>query len=240
MADGEPPSWADLPAEIVRAIGSHLLCEIDHLCAQALCRSWLAAFLPLGPAPPPLPWLVVPRAGQPAFHCVPSNWRTQRFFVPPGARQVRYFGSYDGAWFFLSVSQADRQILRSLHNYGQSIRLPNAHRQFRLGPGALQLIPEQDRIVIVAATLSHQPTEQGCVAAGIIGFHRFPHDPRHISWKWRTSCTAMEPSTSSPEGNTSVRFMNRYSLSDTTCRQSSTSNRVTRTTAGGRSLRATS
>ncbi|KAF0913935.1 hypothetical protein E2562_025350 [Oryza meyeriana var. granulata] len=186
MADGDPPPWADLATDIVREIASRHLCELDRLRAEALCRSWRAALLPLGPAPPPPPSRGSSSrepAGLPA--CLPL--RPQQQAHPPllhPARRTRR-ASYDSAWIFLSVRQADHHLLVSLHNYGASIGLPNALRprivvrQFPQPP-----ILVERRIVIVAATLSRQPTEQGCVAAGIICFHRSPHDPRQIAF-WR-------------------------------------------------------
>ncbi|KAF0922627.1 hypothetical protein E2562_001036 [Oryza meyeriana var. granulata] len=79
----------------------------------------------------------------------------------------------------LSLHQADQHFLLSLHNLGQSIRLPNLFRlRYHLPPKPPREILH--RIFIVAATLSRQPTEERCVAAGIMGFYRSPDDPWYI------------------------------------------------------------
>uniref|UniRef100_A0A0E0BRY0 KIB1-4 beta-propeller domain-containing protein n=1 Tax=Oryza glumipatula TaxID=40148 RepID=A0A0E0BRY0_9ORYZ len=187
MADGgePPPPWADLPIHIVRGIASRLLCKIDRRFGEGVCRSWREAFLQVGPPPPPLPLLVVANAGEHAFHCVPSNWRTHPIPIPmPRFAHHRYFGSYDGGWLFLSISQSSRHGLHNINKNVNSKRfrfsLPD-QRLYQIRPTTA----EADKfIVIVAATLSCQPTEPGCVAAGIIDLHSFPDHPRYIAfWK---------------------------------------------------------
>uniref|UniRef100_I1R5Y2 KIB1-4 beta-propeller domain-containing protein n=1 Tax=Oryza glaberrima TaxID=4538 RepID=I1R5Y2_ORYGL len=180
MADGgePPPPWADLPIHIVRGIASRLLCKIDRRFGEGVCRSWREAFLQVGPPPPPLPLLVVANAGEHAFHCVPSNWRTHPIPIPmPRFAHHRYFGSYDGGWLFLSISQSSRHGLHNINKNVNSKRfrfsLPD-QRLYQIRPTTA----EADKfIVIVAATLSCQPTEPGCVAAGIIDLHSFPDHP---------------------------------------------------------------
>uniref|UniRef100_A0A0E0D6I6 Uncharacterized protein n=1 Tax=Oryza meridionalis TaxID=40149 RepID=A0A0E0D6I6_9ORYZ len=145
--------WAELSADIVRR---HVLCEVDRRPRGGTRLPLLARGARRARSPPPLTWLVVPdsEAGGPAFHCVPSGCRTHPFFAPHAARLARCFGSYDGAWLFLAV---DDQAQGKDDHF---LDLPN-------------MFPEMEfnsELVIVAATLSSEPTEQGCIVAGIINF----------------------------------------------------------------------
>ncbi|BAF29680.1 F-box/kelch-repeat protein At1g57790 [Oryza sativa Japonica Group] len=189
MADGESPPWAELVPDIVRKIGRHLLCEIDRHHADGLCRSWRDALLQLRPPPPPLPRLVLPEADGPAFYCVPSGCRPHPFVLPPAALRARCFGSYNGAWIFQAVDQAANHVLLNLITH-QQLNLPNLIRfpSFRL-PG----LTFDFEVAFVAATLSSQPTDQGCVGASIIGFKRRPLNPRHIAF-WRMGDEAFSQS----------------------------------------------
>jgi hypothetical protein len=189
MADAESPPWAELVPDIVREIGRHLLCEIDRHHADGLCRSWRDALLQLRPPPPPLPRLVLPEADGPAFYCVPSGCRPPPFVLPPAELRARCFGSYDGAWIFQAVDQAANHVLLNLITH-QQLNLPNLIRfpSFLL-PG----LTFDFEVAFVAATLSSQPTDQGCVGASIIGFKRRPLNPRHIAF-WRMGDEAFSQS----------------------------------------------
>uniref|UniRef100_A0A0E0MLU0 KIB1-4 beta-propeller domain-containing protein n=1 Tax=Oryza punctata TaxID=4537 RepID=A0A0E0MLU0_ORYPU len=198
MPDAEPPPpWANLPIHIVRGIASRLLCKIDRRCGECICHSWREAFLQLEPPPPPLPLLLVANAGEHAFHCVPSNWRTHPIPMPSSAHH-RYFGSYDGGWLFLSISQSSRHVLQNLNKNDNVKRfkfsLPDQRRC-----QILSATVDQQLIVIVAATLSCQPTEPGCVAAGIIDSRSFPDHPRYIAF-WKIGETSISfPAMNQPE-----------------------------------------
>ncbi|KAF0924300.1 hypothetical protein E2562_010000 [Oryza meyeriana var. granulata] len=164
--------WADPPKDILDLVVRRISCEVDRLRMGRVCHSWRLALAKLKPPapPPPLPWLVLPETDVHGltFSCVLSGWRrTHPFFLPHAARHARYFGSYDGVWLFLAVDgQGDEDqdhLLVNLTNF-QFLDLPNA---IRIDPMFPQVIKDIE-IAIVAATLSRQPTEQGCIAAGII------------------------------------------------------------------------
>uniref|UniRef100_A0A0D9UZ05 DUF1618 domain-containing protein n=1 Tax=Leersia perrieri TaxID=77586 RepID=A0A0D9UZ05_9ORYZ len=193
MSDDESPPWENLPTDLVRDITSRLG-DIDRGRAEVICHAWRAAILEEGiPLLPPLRWFVVPRAG------VPSNWRTERFFVLEKARRARYFGSYDGNWLFLSMDQARRDVLVSLDpDQAEFDDLPNVFRRGRgipMSPDApVPPLVRGSRIVIAAANLSCQPTEEGlCVAAGIMVSHPPYRDPRRIAL-WRMGDDAISRS----------------------------------------------
>uniref|UniRef100_J3ND21 F-box domain-containing protein n=1 Tax=Oryza brachyantha TaxID=4533 RepID=J3ND21_ORYBR len=170
--DNAEPPLAKVPADIVREIVSSLRCKIDRDRARYLGETWRAQIQLLEPVPPPLPWLLVPRSiGPPVFHCVLSNWRTHRYFLVHSAHTARFFGSYDGNWLFVSLQQNDQHILLNLERPYLRIDLPNTClRNFLVPPFQYIQILVEVRIFIVAATFSRQPTEPGCVAAGIIGY----------------------------------------------------------------------
>uniref|UniRef100_A0A0E0IQJ8 Uncharacterized protein n=1 Tax=Oryza nivara TaxID=4536 RepID=A0A0E0IQJ8_ORYNI len=75
------------------------------------CCSWRVALTktePPAPTPPPaLPWLLPKVDGEHGltFSCALSGWRrTHPFFLPHAPRCASYFGSYDGAWLFLALT----------------------------------------------------------------------------------------------------------------------------------------
>ena len=173
MADGESPPWAELVPDIVREIGRHLLCEIARHHADGLCRSWRDALLRL----------------RPPFHCVPSGCRPHPFVLPPAELRARCFGSYDGAWIFQAVDQAANHVLLNLITH-QQLNLPNL---LRFHSFMLPALTFDFEVTFVAATLSSQPTDQGCVGASIIGFKRRPLNPRHIAF-WRMGDEAFSQS----------------------------------------------
>ncbi|EAZ11554.1 hypothetical protein OsJ_01419 [Oryza sativa Japonica Group] len=169
MADQLRRRWAAADDGVLYEVARRIPCEIDRRHMGRVCNSWRVALVKLkAPAPPPpLPWLALPESddGLPAtVSCVLSGCRTHAFSVLQGARGARYFGSYDGGWLFLAVGgQAQCQALLNLKINGfQTLDLPN------LAP-VNSVNPNRDReMAIVAATLSCQPTEQGCIVAGII------------------------------------------------------------------------
>uniref|UniRef100_J3M9X5 Phytocyanin domain-containing protein n=1 Tax=Oryza brachyantha TaxID=4533 RepID=J3M9X5_ORYBR len=165
----------DIIGEIVRR---HFPCEVDRLAVELVCRSWRTALEPPAWAPPPqLPWIVLPEADGPAFYCVLSGCRAHPFFLPHGARRSRFFGSYDGAWLFLAVDPAQGKerdhILVNLSSF-EFLDLPNM----------IVSLEFEREIVIAAATLSSQPTEQGCIVAGFINFYPLPQYQWLIAF-WR-------------------------------------------------------
>ncbi|XP_006655533.2 uncharacterized protein LOC102713639 [Oryza brachyantha] len=178
MADQFRP-WQFIPDDILDLVVRRIPCEVDRLHAGRACRSWrLGLVNHKPPAPPlPLPWLLLPETEAdrdgPTFCCVLSGWRAHPFFLPHAARSARYFGSYDGVWLFLAVDgqgyRAHDHVLVNLHKF-QFLDLPNVVRIDLRFPQVLMDI----EIAIVAVTLSRQPTEQGCIAAGIIELEPFP------------------------------------------------------------------
>uniref|UniRef100_A0A0E0L531 F-box domain-containing protein n=1 Tax=Oryza punctata TaxID=4537 RepID=A0A0E0L531_ORYPU len=167
--------WAAADEDVLYEVVLRIPCEIDRRNMSRVCNSWrvaLAKLKTLAP-PPPLPWLALPESddGLPTtVSCVLSGCRTHAFSVLQDAhRAPRYFGSYDGGWLFLAVGgQAQRQALLNIKINGvQTLDLPNLARVNEVYPGEVN--PNRDReMAIVAATLSCQPTEQGCIVAGII------------------------------------------------------------------------
>uniref|UniRef100_J3ND17 KIB1-4 beta-propeller domain-containing protein n=1 Tax=Oryza brachyantha TaxID=4533 RepID=J3ND17_ORYBR len=179
--DGEA-ALASLPADLVREYLGCVRCNIDRHRAGTRGETWRAQIRMLEPLPPPLPLLLVPRSdGPPVFHCVLSNWRTHPYFVRERAHAARFYGSYDGSWLFVSLRQNDQHFLLNLERPHVRINLPNTHLRSSLVP-PFHFRPKvvEDRIVIVAATFTRQPTEQGCVAAGIIGYP--PCCPAEDKW----------------------------------------------------------
>ncbi|XP_015698571.2 uncharacterized protein LOC102707364 [Oryza brachyantha] len=181
LDDGEP-QLTNLPAYMVREIVAGIRCNLDRERAGDLGGTFRAQIQLLEPLPPPLPWLLVPRSvGPPVFHCVLSNWSTHRYFLVDSAHAARFFGSYDGNWLFVSLHQNDQHFLLNLERPYLRIDLPNkCLRRFQVRPFHYPQILVEDRIFIVAATFSRQPTEQGCVAAGIIGYP--PSSPVVDTW----------------------------------------------------------
>uniref|UniRef100_A0A0E0HHD4 KIB1-4 beta-propeller domain-containing protein n=1 Tax=Oryza nivara TaxID=4536 RepID=A0A0E0HHD4_ORYNI len=184
--------WNLLPDDILELLVGRNLCEIDRLHARRVCHSWRAAFARIEPPPPPppLPLLLLPEADDDehglAFSCVLSGWDTHPFFLPRAARRrARCFGSCDGVWLFLAMEdglQGDRardHVLVNLHSF-QFLDLPNVIRLDHTFPQLMKDI----EIAIVAVTLSRQPTQQGCVAAGIIELPPFPIGVRPFAF-WR-------------------------------------------------------
>ncbi|KAF0924306.1 hypothetical protein E2562_010006 [Oryza meyeriana var. granulata] len=190
MADQSrrPWAWDRLPDDVLYEIVRRIPCEVDRLHTGRVCHSWRVGLVKLKPPapPPPLPWLVLPRAhGSPTFSCVLSGCCTHPLFVPHGVRSARYFGSYDGVWLFLAVdgqrNQAQDHVLVNLSNF-QFIDLPNLAHVDMMFP---VVVNRDCEMAIVAATLSCKPTEQGCIVAGFIEYSPFPGlVTRHAAF-WR-------------------------------------------------------
>uniref|UniRef100_J3ND23 KIB1-4 beta-propeller domain-containing protein n=1 Tax=Oryza brachyantha TaxID=4533 RepID=J3ND23_ORYBR len=72
----------------------------------------------------------------------------------------------------ISTGDAQDHFLLNLEDPDLFFRLPDRRSRglIVLHPFPLEPTLWEDKIVIVAATLSRQPTERGCVAAGIIGY----------------------------------------------------------------------
>uniref|UniRef100_J3KUG5 KIB1-4 beta-propeller domain-containing protein n=1 Tax=Oryza brachyantha TaxID=4533 RepID=J3KUG5_ORYBR len=180
MADELPPPaddselpLADFPAVLVREIVAGIRCNLDRERAEKFGDTWREEIQLLGPLPPPLPLLLVPRSnGAPVFHCALSNWRTHPYYLQASTHAARFFGSYDGGWYFVSLGQTEDHFLLNLEDPDLFFRLPDRRSRglIVLHPFPLEPTLWEDKIVIVAATLSRQPTERGCVAAGIIGY----------------------------------------------------------------------
>ncbi|XP_052156936.1 uncharacterized protein LOC127774690 [Oryza glaberrima] len=174
MADQPRRRWAAADDDVLHEVARRIPCELDRRHMSRVCNSWRVALAKLeAPAPPPpLPWLALPESddGLPAtVSCILSGCRAHAFSVLQGAHGARYFGSYDGGWLFIAVGgQARRQALLNLKIDGfQTLDLPNLARVNSVYPNEVN--PNGDReMAIVAATLSCQPTEQGCIVAGII------------------------------------------------------------------------
>uniref|UniRef100_A0A0E0DU83 KIB1-4 beta-propeller domain-containing protein n=1 Tax=Oryza meridionalis TaxID=40149 RepID=A0A0E0DU83_9ORYZ len=169
MADQPRRRWAAADDDVLHEVARRIPCEVDRRHMSRVCNSWRVALAKLeAPAPPPpLPWLALPESddGLPAtVSCVLSGCRAHAFSVLQGAHGARYFGSYDGGWLFLAVGgQAQRQaLLNPKINDFQTLDLPNLARVNSVDPNEAN--PNRDReMAIVAATLSCQPTEQGCI-----------------------------------------------------------------------------
>uniref|UniRef100_A0A0E0L530 KIB1-4 beta-propeller domain-containing protein n=1 Tax=Oryza punctata TaxID=4537 RepID=A0A0E0L530_ORYPU len=190
--------WKLILDDVLELLVGRNLCEIDRLHMGHVCHSWRVALAKLKPPapPPPLPWLLLPETDEEhglTFSCALSGWDTHPFFLPRAARRARYFGSCDGVWLFLAIDglQGDRarrdHVLVNLHSF-QFLDLPNAIRIDHAFPQVMNDV----EIAIVAVTLSRPPTEQGCIAAGIIELPPFPLGVRLIAF-WRMGDRVMLP-----------------------------------------------
>ncbi|CAD6257552.1 unnamed protein product [Miscanthus lutarioriparius] len=102
------------PDDLVVSILGRVPCKDDRASMSLVCKAWhdridrLIKEKRTPPAPPPLPWLLLPSRfrNDPAFFraaCVLSGCcvhphHNHRTILPP---EARFVGSYDGAWIFL-------------------------------------------------------------------------------------------------------------------------------------------
>ncbi|KAG8040108.1 hypothetical protein GUJ93_ZPchr0650g16441 [Zizania palustris] len=153
----------DLPADLLKLICHLLPCPVDRRHMGQVCRFWRRSVTPEHPPPPPLPSIVLTRAGGPSFSCVFRGCITHRFKFPNDARVARYLSSYDGGGF--SHYRRLRSRLQTLINVltGQRFMLPFLLRlQYSLYCG--WHLP----MVILAATLSSPPVQGHSVIAAIV------------------------------------------------------------------------
>jgi hypothetical protein len=85
----QPPSWADLPADLAGRVLRLLPAYVDRACFAAVCPQWRAAARQL-PLPPPLPLLALPNG---TFYSLPYG-KSFRF---PG-----YKTAACGSWLVFS------------------------------------------------------------------------------------------------------------------------------------------
>ncbi|KAG8086470.1 hypothetical protein GUJ93_ZPchr0010g7879 [Zizania palustris] len=154
----------DLPADLLKLICHLLPCPVDRRHMGQVCRFWRRSITPEHPPPPPLPSIVLTRAGGPSFSCVFRGCITHRFKFPNDARVARYLSSYDGGWVFFTIGGYGRDS-NTLINVltGQRFMLPFLLRlQYSLYCG--WHLP----MVILAATLSSPPVQGHSVIAAIV------------------------------------------------------------------------
>ncbi|KAL5228973.1 hypothetical protein ABZP36_017238 [Zizania latifolia] len=183
------PRWADLPGVAVREIVGRLPCEIDRANFYLVCRSWHDALvgIQLPVLPRQLPFLMQPLAERPSFCCILSGCASHPITIPLAFRHARYVGSYDGRMTFLSVfdQHQGRQhhIIFDLFDLGHYMLPSMIIVHDEAAPGELAQLRLQP-FSIIAATLSSQPYEAGCVVAGIINLLHFPYELPKIAF-WR-------------------------------------------------------
>jgi len=174
----------DLPAHVLYEIIGRVPCEVD--CARLLevCRDWRA----LGKLelPPRLPWLVRPVAGGPELSCLlcgvgaSGASRIHHWRVPDEVRGARCFGSYDGRYIFVAHGGARGNILFNLRT-GEPRVLPD---YAVMRPSSRLYDSTTYPVVMVAATLSSEPEQDGCVGAAIVyGAPGAPNQRRLCFWR---------------------------------------------------------
>ncbi|KAL5231814.1 hypothetical protein ABZP36_030590 [Zizania latifolia] len=158
----------DLPADLLRLICHLLPCPVDRRHMGQACRFWRQSVTPEHPPPPPLPSIVLTRAGGPSFSCVSRGCITHRFKFPNDARVARYLSSYDGGWVFFTIGGFSRHANTLLNVLtGQRFMLPFLLR-LQYSPYCGWHLP----VVILAATLSSPPVHGHSVIAAIVSsFH---------------------------------------------------------------------
>uniref|UniRef100_A0A0D9WK23 KIB1-4 beta-propeller domain-containing protein n=1 Tax=Leersia perrieri TaxID=77586 RepID=A0A0D9WK23_9ORYZ len=185
------PAFEDRMLFYIPQFAKHIVrripCAFERVHVKAACKSWrdaLAQATHLPPPQPPLPGIIFVNADEdgPTFSCISrgGDWCAHRVSLPDALRRARYFGSYGGggAWLFLAAGQANRHSILNLKTF-QGIDLPDRVRRAN----------RQKGIVIVTATLSSQPDEQGCIVGGIIDVFR-PMAARCIAF-WRMCSDAI-------------------------------------------------
>jgi hypothetical protein len=169
----------DLPAHVLYEIIDRVPCEVDRARLPEVCRDWRA----LGKLelPPRLPWLVRPVAGGPELSCLLCgaeeihHWR-----APDEVRGARCFGSYDGRYIFVAHGGARGNILLNLR-IGEPRVLPD---YAVMRPSSRLYDSTTYPVVMIAATLSSEPEQDGCVGAAIVyGEPGAPNQRRLCFWR---------------------------------------------------------
>nr|ACG34867.1 hypothetical protein [Zea mays] len=168
-----PLRWANLNINLVIEIVNRVPCAIDRERMAAVCQAWLAAVVQAKPLTYQLPSLFLPPANVSGVYCYLSGCRDHNMLPGP-----RYFGSYDGGWFFLAYGQTRGHRLFNIRT-GGSHELPDVVADLFTTVGTYSMI-------VLAATLSLPPDHLACVAAGIVTYQPDLDAPRrrHVAF-WR-------------------------------------------------------
>jgi hypothetical protein len=173
-----PRRWANLDIKLVTEIMNRVPCPIDRARMAAVCQAWLAAVAQAEPSTFQLPSLLLPPADVTGVYCYLSGCREHNMLpLPLPLHGPRYFGSYDGGWFFLACYHSC------------------AHRLLNIRTGDCRALPDVlerhadhkvHSMVILAATLSSPPDHQHWIAAAIVTYQPDLNGPhrRHFAF-WR-------------------------------------------------------
>ncbi|KAM3310687.1 hypothetical protein ACQJBY_031389 [Aegilops geniculata] len=195
MAKILPRPWKDLPADLLVEIARCLPCLVDHVYMSSVCHDWWVAlpkplhlhklpWLPL-PNPTTTPLSLPPAPGsmrKVSFYCILDNGSTHNLRIGHDVGGARFFGSYDGGWIFLALSQTNRHTLVNLHT-NQHFLLPDSISLGFVG----RYVQNPISMVILSATLSSSPrTNTECFGAAIVDLNFLPHtSPRTQLAFWR-------------------------------------------------------
>lgn len=174
MEPSPAPTMADLPADLLREIFRHLRCVADRDAAADVCRTWRGALAEPTPPPSPprpLPWLLLPSAGDDfihvyCFYCGIDRCSLHHRLSP--AHGARCFGSHEGGWLFVAFEHNRLHAMINLRSREDSksslIPFPDLLRSYQ---------DEDDyqraqNMVILAAALSSSPGGTSCIGAGIV------------------------------------------------------------------------
>jgi hypothetical protein len=155
-----PRRWANLDINLVTEIMNRVPCAIDRARMAAVCQAWLAAVEQAEPPTFQLPSLLLPPADVTGVYCYLSGCREHNMLPLPAPR---YFGSYDGGWFFLAYGQTRGHRLLNIRT-GESRALPD------VVDVVVHTAYEVLSMVVLAATLSSPPDHPECAAAGIVTY----------------------------------------------------------------------
>jgi hypothetical protein len=177
MAMAVPLRWANLDIDLVTEIMNRVPCAIDRAQMAAVCQAWLVAVGRAKHLTFQLPSLLLPHADvSGGVYCYLSGCREHNM-LPLPLQGARYFGSYDGGWFFLAYCHSC------------------AHRLLNIRTGDCREVPDVleghadhkvHSMVILAATLSSPPDHQHCIAAGIVTYQpdlNGPHRRHFVFWR---------------------------------------------------------
>jgi hypothetical protein len=160
-----PPRWANLNIDLVTEIMNRIPCAIDRARMAAVCQAWLAGIARAEDLTFQLPSLFLPPADVTGVYCYLSGCREHSMLPLPGPR---YFGSYDGGWFFLAYGQTRGHRLLNIRT-GDSHALPDMVLD--------QAAHETHSMVILAAAISSTPDDL-YDAAGIVTYQPDLDAPR--------------------------------------------------------------